>query len=187
MITIATGLFVLGTVIEGWIVFSENTESHPPWRPRGCLHAYRLMDGVPEGRAEWILEGSQDGTGWHEYLLHWQPSAARRAPMWSPFDAPRLELQVSHLDTKYPDQVPYWFRFYLHRVLRGDGPVLALFENPPFGETPPRLLRVAEFAYGPASGSLREQGYYWQRGRTILITPPVDMAGLGFEDGKRVR
>jgi hypothetical protein len=69
---------------------------------------------------------------------------------------------------------PSWFLSLLVRLMEGSPEVLALFEENPFPERPPRYVRAILYDYRMADLETRRRtGEWWTREPLGLYVPPV--------------
>lgn len=72
-----------------------------------------------------------------------------------------------------------WFAQFLERLAEAEPDVLNLLERAPFGDVPPKYLRVTLWQYRFASSERKEMGFWWERIR-------VDGFDVVIEARKRV-
>jgi hypothetical protein len=69
-----------------------------------------------------------------------------------------------------------WFAQLMKRFLEGEPSVLALLEENPFPDKPPKLLRAALFQYKFTSSDAKsETGAWWERDYQGDYCPPITL------------
>ena len=97
-------------------------------------------------RPEIIIEGSDDGQNWREYVFRYKPGPLGRRPSWNIPYQPRLDWQMWFAAYGSFAENP-WFEGLLRRLLEGRAPVLALLGPNPFPDHPPKYVRAQLFEY----------------------------------------
>ena len=83
---------------------------------------------------------------------------------------PRLDWQLWFAALSSP---PAWFMALLGRLLEGSPDVLALFEQNPFPEAPPKMVRASLYKYRMSDRRTRRAtGAWWTRERLGLYVAP---------------
>jgi len=127
------------------------------------FNRYGLFAVMTTERIEIVIEGSQDGENWEEYLCKYKPSEVTRRPRRiSPFQ-PRLDWQLWFLpfDTFERER---WFHLFLHHLLKGTPEVLKLLRYNPFPDKPPAYIRALMYDYQFSSfQEKKELGWWWRR------------------------
>ncbi len=105
------------------------------------VNPYGLFAIMTRERLELRVEGTRDGREWKPYRFRWKPDSVHDIPGWVAPHQPRLDWQMwfAALASYQPRG---WFGAFLHRLLEGSAPVLALLEDHPFPEGPPVKIRV---------------------------------------------
>jgi hypothetical protein len=116
--------------------------------PYGILHPYGLFAVMTTTRKEVIIEGSDDGKLWKEYVLPFKPSLGRTEVPWivlPPLHLPRLDwrLWFCPLQSGQPQE---WVVSLQRQLLRGDQDVLDLFAVVPF-DKPPKYVRMDMYQF----------------------------------------
>lgn len=131
--------------------------------PFHLINRYGIFAVMTTRRDEIVVEGSEDGVHWEEYLFRYKPSEVGRRPRRiSPYQ-PRLDWQAWFLPfSDFSSRV--WFQNFLLRLLQGSPPVLKLLRHNPFPEKPPKYIRalVYEYEFSDAK-TKRESGAWWSR------------------------
>jgi hypothetical protein len=143
--------------------------------PYGLVSEYGLFASMTTTRPEIEIEGSNDGENWKPYLFKYKPGPLTRAPRWvAPFQ-PRLDWQMWFAALGDYRENP-WFVRLLVRLLEGSQPVLALMENPPFEEKPPKHVRAMVYEYRFTTfGERRKTGNWWKREFKGAYFPTVSL------------
>ncbi len=147
-------------------------------RPLRSVNGYGLFRVMTRERPELVIEGSADGVVWTEWDLRWKPGAPTRRPRLVAPHQPRLDWQFwfAALD---PRGDSYWLSPLLVRLFEGEPSVTALMGETPFGDGPPRYLRLAHYDYRYTTWSERaERGAWWHRELIDYLTEPLSLADL---------
>ena len=127
------------------------------------VNHYGLFAVMTTSRPEIFIEGSNDGQEWKMYEFKFKPGDIGRTPRWvAPFH-PRLDWQMWFAAlSSYRDNP--WFSMLVRRLLEGSGDVLALFQNNPFPDKPPRFIRATVYDYHFSDYATRRgTGAWWTR------------------------
>jgi hypothetical protein len=127
------------------------------------VSGYGLFAVMTTERDELVIEGSRDGTSWSEYEFPWKPGDVKRAPGFVAPHQPRLDWQMWFAALgAFEDQA--WLQGLLRRLLEGEPRVLALLATNPFGDTPPKFVRVQRYRYHFSDAATkRATGAWWTR------------------------
>lgn len=131
--------------------------------PLDIVNSYGLFAVMTTTRPEIILEGSNDGKDWREYVFRYKPGPLDRRPPFVAPHQPRLDWQMwfAALGT-YRDNP--WFVNFVYRLLEGSPEVVALVEGDPFPGKPPRFIRAILYEYRFTDWSTRRRtGAWWTR------------------------
>lgn len=125
---------------------------------------YGIFAVMTTERYEIVIEGSEDGKEWKEYLFKFKPSETNRRPRQNaPFQF-RIDWQAWFLPLgqSYEDQV--WLKNLLIHLLQNSPHVVSLFRFNPFKEKPPRYIRCAMYLYEFTDLKTKnETGQWWKR------------------------
>jgi len=136
---------------------------------------YGLFAKMTTSRPEIIIEGSNDGETWHEYEFIWKPGALNQRPGWAQPFQPRLDWQMWFAALR--TSPPAWFQNLCYRLLEGKPEVLALLEQNPFPDAPPRYVRALRYEYRFTSPIEREaSGNWWHRELLGLYMKDMSLA-----------
>ena len=147
-------------------------------QPFRSINGYGLFRVMTTERPEIVIEGSHDGTHWTEWELRWKPGDPMRRPRLAAPHQPRLDWQLwfAALD---PRGDRYWLLPLMRQLLTGAPATTALMDKPPFGDTPPRYLRLAYYDYQFTTPEERaETGAWWRRVFFDYLTEPISLNDL---------
>ena len=113
--------------------------------PFRSVNAYGLFAVMTTARPEIVVEGSNDGAEWREYLFRYKPSWPEDAPRTVAPHQPRLDWQMWFAALR--PAPPTWFKAFLARLLEGSPDVLKLLGANPFPDRPPRYVRALLYEY----------------------------------------
>src|SRR5206468_11140612 len=97
-------------------------------------------------RREIIVEGSNDGVTWLAYEFKYKPGDVNRRPGFVAPLQPRLDWQMWFAALSSFRDNPWLVNFCV-RLLQGSPDVLALLEQNPFPQKPPRYIRAVIYEY----------------------------------------
>lgn len=166
VISVAGGVLILIQLISLWHYFRPNkTCSRVLSWVQECHigNHYGIFAVMTTKRYEIVIEGSDDGVEWQEYLFRFKPSELSRRPRRiSPYQ-PRLDWQAWFLPfSSYETQ--WWFQNFLMRLLQGSPEVLKLLRYNPFPEKPPQYIRALAYDYEFTTfKEKKETGNWWKR------------------------
>jgi predicted DCC family thiol-disulfide oxidoreductase YuxK len=143
--------------------------------PVRISNSYGLFAMMTTTRPEIVIEGSNDGETWLHYDFKYKMGDPHHAPRWvAPFQ-PRLDWQMWFAALGDYRRSP-WFSQLMLRLLQGSPQVLALLEQNPFPQTPPKYLRAVLYDYQFTTWSeRRKQGEWWRRRLMGVYFPPVSL------------
>jgi predicted DCC family thiol-disulfide oxidoreductase YuxK len=143
--------------------------------PFRTVNSYGLFAMMTTERREIIIQGSNDGHTWKDYVFKWKPGPLDRAlPVVAPYQ-PRLDWQMWFAALSRMETTP-WFQSLLIQLLRGNPEVLHLLEDNPFPDTPPRLIRAISDFYTFTTPEQRwKDGAIWQRQPAAIYCPEVSL------------
>ncbi len=148
------------------------------WRfidPFCLVNHYGLFAWMTTQRNEIILEGSNDEKEWKPYQFRYKPQELNCAPKQIAPLHPRLDWQLwfEALSSQPRDA---WWQSFITRLLQGSPEVLALLDENPFPERPPRFIRAHLYRY--RFNSLKEwwkSGNYWNRTYVATFMKPTTL------------
>lgn len=127
------------------------------------VNRYGLFAVMTKERIEIIIEGSEDGVEWKEYLCKYKPSEITRRPRRiSPYQ-PRIDWQMWFLP--FDDfEAEQWFHQFLYHLLKGTPAVVNLIRHNPFPDAPPKYIRALAYDYKFSTAQQKKElGWWWQR------------------------
>jgi hypothetical protein len=146
--------------------------------PLHVVNPYGLFAVMTTERDEIIIEGSNDELDWHEYEFRYKPGDLTRRPRWNIPYQPRLDWQMWFASLEDPRELA-WFARFLQRVLESEPSVIALLQNNPFPDKPPKFLRAQLYEYRYADRDQRAQSRWWDRKLLGSYFPEVHLKGDG--------
>lgn len=157
-------------VAPGWIESFLNKAD--PFR---SLNHYGVFAVMTTSRPELIIEGSNDGITWTEYIFRHKPSTLTKNPGWVAPHQPRLDWQLWFAALGNPAQ-NRWLEGLCFQLLKGSKPVTELFASTPFGDVPPRQIRVLRYRYSYTTPGVQARtGERWQRTLIDTYQPAVSL------------
>jgi hypothetical protein len=143
--------------------------------PFQSFNNYGLFAVMTVERPELVIEGSNDGRDWREYLLPSKPGDLARRPGWVAPYQPRLDWQLWFAALAPADDNP-WVGTLCERLLSGDAAVIGLFSKNPFPDHAPLYLRVVRYRYEFTDAAERSQtGNWWRRTPLDFYISPVSL------------
>lgn len=143
------------------------------------VNGYGLFAVMTTSRPEIIVEGSEDGTRWKEYVFPHKPGPLDRSPDFVAPHQPRLDWQMWFAALGTFRRNP-WFGVLLVRLLEGSPAVLDLLEKNPFPKGPPKYVRARLYRYRFTSFEERKKtGRWWKRERTGEYMPAFSLEDVG--------
>ncbi|WP_058555975.1 lipase maturation factor family protein [Thiohalocapsa sp. ML1] len=141
------------THLSGWLDRIE------PYR---IANRYHVFPSIDRERIVLVVEASRNGQDWVSLDWRYAPDAPREiAPFIVPHQ-PRWDWQLWFLP-KGPLFRPD-LKAFLNRLREGAPAVTALLAEPPFGDKPPKMLRVRAYRYRFATPAERAaDGIWWVR------------------------
>ena len=165
IIAVSATIFVSGTFakrLPTWLgpVYAFNT-----------FNNYGLFAVMTSERPEIEIEGSDDGQNWKPYLFRYKAGPLGRAPQWNTPHQPRLDWQMWFAALgNYRRNV--WLGNLMRRLLEGEPTVLALIEENPFEDEPPKQIRAVVYRYEFTDRDEHDAtGQWWKRRDRALYAP----------------
>ena len=147
------------------------------------VNTYGAFGAITPVRHELIIEGSRDAdpeqATWQAYELPCKPGALDRRPcVLGPYHR-RFDwlLWFAAMRDK-PGQVP-WLVHAVWKLLHADRGVRSLFAVDPFGDRPPRWIRIRRFVYTLAPADSPD---WWQRSDEEEWLSPVSVDSASLQD-----
>lgn len=140
-------------------------------QPFHLINRYGIFAVMTTKRYEIVVEGSEDGNEWREYIFRYKPSELSHRPRRiSPYQ-PRLDWQAWFLPfTSY--EYCWWFQSFLARLLDNSADVVGLMRINPFPEKPPKYVRALIYDYDFTDwATLKKEGTWWKRNYVGAYSP----------------
>jgi predicted DCC family thiol-disulfide oxidoreductase YuxK len=147
-------------------------------------NSYGLFRTMTTTRPEIEIEASLDGESWRPVVFRYKAGDPARAPRFFAPHMPRLDWQMWFAALR-AEQMPVddggaawlegaepWQKRLVLALLRGERPVLALLGPAPFGDTPPRYVRLTLWQYRFS----RSGPDWWVRRRVGLMAGPLALS-----------
>ena len=151
-------------------------------QPFRSFNGYGLFAAMTQTRPEIIVQGSEDGSHWKDYIFKYKPGDLRRAPGFVAPHQPRLDWQMWFAALEGTRRNPWFFGFE-KCLLENSPPVLALLGPNPFPKQPPKYVRALLFEYHFTNRAARRAtGEWWRREYKGLYAPPLSLED--FRPGK---
>ena len=132
-------------------------------RPLHIFNSYGLFAVMTTSRPEIIIQGSDDRENWFPYEFKWKPGLVAKKPEFVAPHQPRLDWQMWFAALSNYEKNPWLIRFMI-RLLQGSPPVIALLENNPFPDRPPKYLQALVYDYRFSDSETRSRdGSWWTR------------------------
>jgi hypothetical protein len=151
--------------------------------PLLIVNPYGLFAIMTTSRPEIVIEGSDDGQVWREYIFRYKPGPLSRPALWNIPHQPRLDWQMWFAALGSVRENP-WMVNLMRCLLEADPAVLALLASKPFGDAPPTYVRAELYEYGFADRHTHEMtGQWWVRRLVGLYFPQITLADFQRVDG----
>lgn len=177
LISIIGGIFIVLQMIRFWHHFQPQKRYLVKWfywlAPFHLVNRYGLFAIMTTKRYEIVIEGSEDGNTWKEYLCRYKPSEITRRPRRIAPYQPRIDWQMWFLPfDDFEDET--WFQQFLYHLLKGTPEVLKLIRENPFPDKPPRYIRALMYDYQFSSREeKKEKGWWWRRELVGSYSPVI--------------
>jgi predicted DCC family thiol-disulfide oxidoreductase YuxK len=146
--------------------------------PLLIVNSYGLFATMTTMRPEIVIEGSDDGTSWRDYVFKYYPGPLSKPLSWNIPHQPRLDWQMWFAAYGNAADNP-WFIALLQALLEARPQVLGLLARNPFPDQAPLYVRATLFDYVFADPARRAQtGQWWLRRPAGLYFPQVSLADL---------
>lgn len=132
-------------------MLSRHQRMNAAFDPLMLVNSYGAFGGVGRTRHELILEGTRDPdpgpeAHWQAYELPFKPGDPKRRPgVISPLQ-PRLDWQLWFAAMASAEDEP-WMLNVVWKLLHADPGLRRLLARDPFGDEPPRYVRVMRYRY----------------------------------------
>lgn len=137
--------------------------------------AYGLFAVMTTSRPEIIVEGSDDGEHWLEYVFKYKAGPLDRMPPFVAPHMPRLDWQMWFAALGTYQRFP-WFTRFLVRLLKNSADVTKLLEKNPFPDAPPKYIRASLYDYRFTDREEKKNaGPWWKRKYLRLYHPTISL------------
>jgi len=144
-------------------------------RPFHIFNSYGLFAVMTISRPEIIILGSNDRENWLPYEFKWKPGNVEKVPEFVAPHQPRLDWQMWFAALSNYKRNP-WLIHFMTRLLQGSPAVIALLENNPFSDDPPKYIQAVVYDYRFTSSELRNlDNSWWTRNLLHPYTPILEM------------
>jgi len=144
--------------------------------PLQIVNPYGLFAVMTTTRPEIVLEGSEDGEHWREYVFRYKPGPLSRPALWNIPHQPRLDWQMWFAALGSVQESP-WIANLALRLLEGSPSVLGLLYSNPFADGPPHYVRAQLYDYRFADRPTRlRTGQWWVRRSEGMYFRQVSLA-----------
>ena len=161
---------------------SSHQHMNASYEPFALCNSYGAFGSVGKQRYELVFEGTRDELGpdarWREYEFPCKPGDPNRRPcILGPWHW-RLDWQVWFAAMAPPPRTPWvaytawnnlWIYRFIDALLIADPGIRSLLAHDPFGDTPPRYLRIVRYHYRFADSG----GAWWVREPAGMWLGPV--------------
>ena len=140
-------------------------------QPFRIVNGYGLFAVMTKTRPELIVQGSDDGVSWKEYMFKWKTNEVFRRPQWAFPYHPRLDWQLwfAGLGTFEGNR---WLLGLLRGLSMNHPHVLGLLHHNPFSDHVPSYLRIMKSNYTFTTvAQWRKTGRWWVSGDVVPYSP----------------
>ena len=141
-------------------------------RPFHIFNSYGLFAVMTTSRPEIIVLGSNDREKWLPYEFKWKPGNVEKTPKFVAPHQPRLDWQMWFAALSNYERNP-WLIQFMTRLLQGSPVVIALLENNPFPDSPPRYLQAVLYEYQFTNSETRNQDSSWWIRKLLRPYTPI--------------
>lgn len=172
----ALGCIQVGKAVVGYSNMPRVFQNVIRWvSPYRIVNSYGLFTVMTTFRPEIIVEGSNNGREWYEYVFKYKPGDLKRPLPWVAPLQPRLDWQMWFAALGSYRANP-WFTNFMSQILAGSPEVLNLLEKNPFPESPPKYLRASVYEYNFTNlETRRTTGDIWSRELKGLYLPVLSL------------
>ena len=140
-------------------------------RPFHIFNSYGLFAVMTTSRPEIIILGSNDRENWLPYEFKWKPGNVEKVPEFVAPHQPRLDWQMWFAALSNYKRNP-WLIHFMPRLLQGSPAVIALLENNPFPDDPPKYVQALVYDYKFTNSEIRNlDNSWWTRNLLHPYTP----------------
>jgi hypothetical protein len=141
-------------------------------RPFHIFNSYGLFTVMTIARPEIIIRGSDDQENWFPYEFKWKPGDVEKKPKFVAPHQPRLDWQMWFAVLSNYEKNP-WLIQFMTRLLQGSPIVIALLENNPFPNSPPKYLQAVVYEYRFADSETRNRDNSWWTRKLLRPYTPI--------------
>jgi lipase maturation factor 1 len=172
----ALGCIQVGKAVVGYRGMPRVFQNVIRWvSPYRIVNSYGLFTVMTTSRPEIIVEGSNDGKNWYEYVFKYKPGDLKRSLRWVAPLQPRLDWQMWFAALGSYRTNP-WFTNFMLEILEGSPEVLKLVDKNPFPQKPPKYLRASVYEYNFTNPQTRRTtGDIWSRKLKGLYLPVLTL------------
>ena len=155
-------------------MLSRRQRMNGAFEPLMLVNSYGAFGSVGRERRELVIEGTRDleptpRARWLAYELPFKPGDPKRAlPIVAPL-SPRLDWQLWFAAMSSAEDEP-WLINLVWKLLHADSGLRRLFAHDPFGDRPPRFIRILRYRYQFAA---RGADATWTRQLEGYWLPPL--------------
>ena len=141
-------------------------------RPFHTFNSYGLFAVMTTSRPEIIIRGSDDRENWLPYEFKWKPGDVEKKPVFVAPHQPRLDWQMWFAALSNYERNP-WLIQFMTRLLQGSPIVIALLENNPFPNSPPKYLQAVVYDYRFTNSEIRNRDNSWWTRKFLHPYTPI--------------
>jgi hypothetical protein len=142
--------------------------------PFYVANRYGLFAHMTTTRPEIVIEGRHESEEWKAYSFKYKPGNLDQPPRRVAPHQPRLDWQMWFAALR--PQPPAWFLNLCYRMLEGEPEVLALLDENPFPDAPPKEVRALLYEYKMTDlQTKRDSGNWWSRELIGQYMPPMSL------------
>lgn len=141
-------------------------------RPFHIFNSYGLFAVMTTSRPEIIIRGSDDRENWFPYEFKWKPGDVTKKPKYVAPHQPRLDWQMWFAALSNYERNP-WLIQFMTRLLQGSPIVIALLENNPFPNSPPKYLQAVVYDYRFTDSEIRNRDNSWWTRKLLHPYTPI--------------
>ena len=118
--------------------------------------------------------GSDDRENWFPYEFKWKPGDVKKKSGFTAPHQPRLDWKMWFAALSSYERNP-WLIHFMTRLLQGSPVVIALLDNNPFPDSPPRYLQAVVYDYRFTNSEVRNQNNAWWTRKLLRPYTPILM------------
>lgn len=159
---------------------SKHQRMNASFDPLHLVNTYGAFGSITKKRFEVVVEGTDEetideSTVWREYEFRGKPTDPKKRPrQWAPFHL-RLDWMMWFAGLR-PSREFEWLVPFMQKLLENDRATLRLLRTNPFGEQPPRAVRLLVYRYRFTTWrERRETGAWWVRTFVDEVWPAMTL------------